>query len=227
MEGVPQLPSVRHDGILTARSAAVPDGGTGCDTLHIVSRRAVFVDRDGTLVEEAGYPTRLDRLVFFPFTVDAIRQLNRGGFAVVLVTNQSGVARGIVPEAFVSEAHRHIEDRLGAGGAHIEACYYCPHHPHGIVEALRQSCECRKPQPGLIRRAAADLGLDLARSYTVGDRWHDLEAGRAAGTRTVLVRTGYGAADERAPKPGVTADAVTDNLAGAAAWILSESARGR
>jgi D-glycero-D-manno-heptose 1,7-bisphosphate phosphatase len=195
----------------------------GCYRLHIVSRRAVFVDRDGTLIEEAGYLSRLDRLVFFPFTVDAIRQLNRGGFAVVVITNQAGIARGIVREAFVSEAHRHIEERLAAGGGHIDAFYHCPHHPHGIVESLRRSCDCRKPQPGLIRRAAGDLDLDLARSYTVGDRWRDVEAGRAAGTRTVLVRTGYGAADEGTPKPGVSADAVSDNLAGAAAWILSES----
>jgi len=188
-----------------------------------VSRRAVFVDRDGTLIEEAGYLSHLDRLVFFPFTVDAVRQLNRAGFAIVVITNQAGIARGIVREAFVSEAHRHIEERLAAGGAHVDGFYYCPHHPHGIVESLRQSCDCRKPQPGLLRRAAEELDLDLARSYTVGDRWHDLEAGHAVGTRTVLVRTGYGAADERAPKPGVSADAVTDNLAGAVAWILSET----
>jgi D-glycero-D-manno-heptose 1,7-bisphosphate phosphatase len=181
------------------------------------------VDRDGTLIEEAGYLNHLDRLRFFPFTVDAVRQLNRGGFAVVVITNQAGIARGIVPEAFLSRAHRHIEDRLAAGGARIEGFYHCPHHPDGVLASFRQSCDCRKPRPGLIRRAAADLDLDLVRSYTVGDRWHDLEAGRAAGTMTVLVRTGYGASDEGAPKPDISADAITDNLAGAAAWILRQS----
>lgn len=183
----------------------------------------MFVDRDGTLIEEAGYLSHLDRLVFFPFTVDAVRQLNRGGFAVVVITNQAGIARGIVSEAFVSDAHRHIEERLAAGGARLDAFYHCPHHPKGIIEALRESCDCRKPQPGLIRRAAADLDLDLSRSFTVGDRWHDVEAGRAAGTRTVLVRTGYGAAEERTPGPDRHADAVADNLAGAAAWILQSN----
>jgi D-glycero-D-manno-heptose 1,7-bisphosphate phosphatase len=186
-----------------------------------VSRRAVFLDRDGTLIEEAGYLSSLDRLVFFPYSVDAVRQLNRAGFAVVVISNQAGIARGIVTEDFVATTHAHMSERLAAGGASIDGYYHCPHHPQGIIEAFRTSCECRKPQPGLFRRAAADLDLDLGRSFTVGDRWHDLEAGRAAGTSTVLVRSGYGAAAERAPKEGLRADAVVDNLAGAAAWILT------
>lgn len=186
-----------------------------------MSTRAVFIDRDGTLIEEAGYLNHLDRLTFFPYTVDAIRQLNRADFTVVVITNQAGIARGIVTEAFVAEAHAHISGRLAAGGARVDAFYHCPHHPDGTVPSLRTRCECRKPQPGLIRRAAADLDIDLSRSFTVGDRWHDLQAGHAVGTRTVLVRTGYGASDERTPRAGVTADAVVDNLAAASAWILS------
>ena len=185
------------------------------------SRRAVFIDRDGTLIEEAGYLNSLDRLVFFPYTVDAVRQLNRAGFTVVVITNQAGIARGIVTEEFLASAHRHISERVAAGGARIDGYYHCPHHPHGIVESLRITCDCRKPQPGLLRRAATDLGIDLERSYTIGDRWHDLEAGRAAGTAAVLVRTGYGAADEWTPRDGISADAIVDNLAAAAAWILS------
>lgn len=186
-----------------------------------MKHRAVFVDRDGTLIEEAGYLNHLDRLTFFPYTVDAVRQLNRAGFLVVVITNQAGIARGIVSAAFLETAHRHISARLAAGGAHVDAYYHCPHHPDGIVEGLGRPCDCRKPQPGLLHRAAADLGIDLARSFTVGDRWHDLEAGRAAGTRTVLVRTGYGTADEQQPRAGIVADAVTDNMAGATAWILT------
>jgi len=185
-----------------------------------VSRAAVFVDRDGTLIEESGYLNALSRLIFYPFTVDAVRQLNLGGFAVVVITNQAGIARGIVPEAFVGAAHRHIEERMRAGGAHIDAFYYCPHHPDGTVAALRTTCECRKPQPGLLLRAARELDLDLTRSFMVGDRLHDLEAGRTAGTRTVMVRTGYGAAEERTENPAMRPDAVADNIAGAAAWIL-------
>ncbi|HJR59809.1 MAG TPA: HAD family hydrolase [Vicinamibacterales bacterium] len=184
---------------------------------------AVFIDRDGTLIEEAGYLNHLDRLVFFPYTVDAVRQLNRAGLIVVVITNQAGIARGIVTEEFVAAAHRHISARLEAGGARVDAYYHCPHHPHGIVESLRVACECRKPQPGLLLRAAGELGIDLGQSFTIGDRWHDLQAGRAAGTRTVLVRTGYGKADEHVPPPGASADKTVDNLAAAAAWILSEA----
>jgi D-glycero-D-manno-heptose 1,7-bisphosphate phosphatase len=187
-----------------------------------MGQRAVFIDRDGTLIEEAGYLNRLDRLTFFPFTVDAVRQLNRGGFTVLVITNQSGIARGIVSEDFVAAAHRYISERLEAGGAHADGFYYCPHHPDGIVEALRVACDCRKPKPGLLRRAAEDLDLDLSRSFTIGDRWQDVEAGLAAGTRNVLVRTGYGRSEEQDKPPIQSADAIVDDLAAAAGWILAQ-----
>src|SRR5262249_28936837 len=120
-------------------------------------RRAVFLDRDGTLIEESGYLDRLDRLVFFPYSVDAVRSLNRAGYAVVVVTNQAGIARGIVREAFVGEAHAAISARLAAGGARVDAYYYCPHYRTGTVAEYVGQCDCRKPQPGMLRRAAADL----------------------------------------------------------------------
>lgn len=186
-------------------------------------RRAVFLDRDGTIVEEAGYLDRLERMVFFPFSVDAIRVLNRGGFAVVVVTNQAGIARGIVREAFVAEAHRHIAQRVEAGGARIDGFYYCPHYPQGVVERHVRSCDCRKPQPGLLRQAAADLDLDLSKSFVVGDRWHDVAAGQAVGARGVLVRTGLGRREEASPEPGTHPDAIVDDLAAAAGWILQQA----
>jgi len=186
-------------------------------------RRAVFLDRDGTLVEEAGYLDRLERLVFFPYTVDAVRVLNRAGFAVVVITNQAGIARGIVREAFVAEAHSHIADTLAAGGARVDGFYYCPHYPDGVLEQYRKACDCRKPQPGLLRRAGTDLDLDLARSFVVGDRWHDVAAGHAVGARGVLVRTGLGRQDEENPHPGVVPDVIVDNLMEAAAWILQQA----
>jgi D-glycero-D-manno-heptose 1,7-bisphosphate phosphatase len=184
-------------------------------------RPAVFLDRDGTLIEEAGYLDRLERLAFFPYSVDAVRLLNRAGYAVVVISNQSGVARGIVAPAFIREAHDHVAARLAAGGARVDAFYHCPHHPQAAVASLRVACDCRKPKPGLLRRAAEELALDPGRSFVVGDRWHDLEAGQALGIRGVLVRTGHGATEERAPKPGVEAAAVADNLAEAVAWILA------
>src|SRR6187399_1512044 len=152
-------------------------------------RPAVFLDRDGTIIEESGYLDRLDRLVFFPYSIDAIRGLNRAGFAVVVVTNQAGIARGIVKEPFVGEAHRHIASRVEAGGARIDGFYYCPHYPGGSVPEFTRACDCRKPAPGMLRQAAADLDLDLARSFVVGDKWTDVQAGVAAGARGILVRT--------------------------------------
>jgi D-glycero-D-manno-heptose 1,7-bisphosphate phosphatase len=186
-------------------------------------KRAVFLDRDGTLIEESGYLDRLERLAFFPFSVDAVRVLNRAGFAVVVITNQAGIARGIVREAFVEEAHRHIADRLEAGGATIDGFYYCPHYPDGALAEYSRTCDCRKPQPGLLRRAATDLDLDLEHSFVVGDRWHDLAAGQAVGARGVLVRTGLGWKDEASPHPGTVPDAIVDNLMDAAAWILQQA----
>jgi histidinol-phosphate phosphatase family protein len=186
-------------------------------------QRAVFLDRDGTIIEESGYLERLERMVFFPYSVDAIRLLNRAGFAVVVITNQAGIARGIVKEAFVAEAHRHIAARVEAGGGRIDGFYYCPHYPTGTVEAFVRACDCRKPGPGMLRRAAEDLGLDLSRSFGVGDRWHDVGAAASVGARGVLVRTGLGRREESSPEPGTRAATIVDDLAAAAAWILEQA----
>src|SRR4051794_1355147 len=151
-------------------------------------KRAVFLDRDGTLIEESGYLDRLDRLAIYPFAVDAVRLLNRAGFKVIVISNQSGIGRGLIRESFVVEAHAHIRACLEAGGASLDAFYYCPHHPHATVAAFRQRCECRKPGAGMLMTAAAEHGLDLERSFVVGDRWDDVGAARAAGAKGVLVR---------------------------------------
>jgi D-glycero-D-manno-heptose 1,7-bisphosphate phosphatase len=179
----------------------------------------VFLDRDGTMIEDVGYLDALSRVAFYPWTIDAIRALNRAGLPVVVVTNQSGIARGLFSEAFVDETHRYIDARLAAGGARVDAYYYCPHHPSGNMAAYARGCECRKPGRGMIDKAASDLGLDPARSFVVGDTWLDVQLGRAVGARAILVRTGIGAAEDMRPDR-VTADAVVDNLAAAASWIL-------
>ncbi|HVL69318.1 MAG TPA: HAD family hydrolase [Vicinamibacterales bacterium] len=189
-----------------------------------MNARAVFIDRDGTLIREAGYLNEFERLELFPYTVDAVRQLNRAGLVVVVITNQAGIARGIVSDDFVARAHARISETLAAGGAHVDRYYHCPHHPRGVVPELSIRCECRKPAPGLWREAARDLSLDLARSYSIGDRWRDVQAARTAGTAAVMVRTGYGSREESAPPPGVSADAIVDNLAAAAGWILEQEA---
>jgi D-glycero-D-manno-heptose 1,7-bisphosphate phosphatase len=184
-------------------------------------RPAVFIDRDGTIIEEAGYLDRLDRIVFFPYAVDAVRLLKRAGFAVVIVTNQAGVGRGIYAEQFVHETHAVIAARFAEGDASVDGFYYCPHHPDATVPQYRMTCDCRKPAAGMLRKAAADLELDLARSFAIGDKWSDVQAGQTAGARSILVRTGYGLATETSPPQGVEA-VVVDNLIAAVASILRD-----
>ena len=189
-----------------------------------VTKPAVFLDRDGTIIEDVGYLRHLDQIAFYPWSADAIRALNRAGLPVVLITNQSGIARGMLTEALVEAAHRRIAERLAAGGARIDAYYYCPHHPQGKVEPFARACDCRKPACGMIARAAADLGLDPSRSFVVGDTWLDVGAARAAGARAILVRRGRGRQHDPPPAPdGLHADAMVDNLAAAASWILRSS----
>jgi D-glycero-D-manno-heptose 1,7-bisphosphate phosphatase len=184
------------------------------------SREAVFLDRDGTLIEEVGYLDRPERVELFPYSADAIRALNRAGLRIVLVTNQSGVARGFFAESVVEAVHAHIERLLAGAGARIDAYYYCPHHPDGKVAEYARVCDCRKPARGLVDRAARELGIDPLRSFTVGDRWLDVALARTIGASGVLVRTGYGLTEEQKPVDGVAADAVVDNLVAAASWIL-------
>ena len=182
--------------------------------------RGIFLDRDGTIIEEVGYLDRPERVEFFPWTIDAVRTFNRAGLGVFLVSNQSGIARGFFTDAVVEQVHRKIADMLAAGGAHIDAYYYCPHHPDGSVRELAKVCGCRKPARGLVDRAASEFGVDPERSFVVGDRWLDVGLARAVGAKAVLVRTGYGDSEERKPPKDLNADVVVDNLIAASSWIL-------
>jgi D-glycero-D-manno-heptose 1,7-bisphosphate phosphatase len=184
----------------------------------------VFLDRDGTLIEERGYLQQLEGLSLFPWSGDAIRLLKRAGFATIVVTNQSAVARGLIDEAFLRQVHREIDARLGA--AALDGYYYCPHFPEAPLERYRVDCRCRKPGPGLIEQACRERNIDLARSYMVGDRWLDVECGRSAGVKTLLVRSGHGAEEEANPPAGVQADGILDNLMEAVGWILRHSSPG-
>jgi D-glycero-D-manno-heptose 1,7-bisphosphate phosphatase len=181
---------------------------------------AVFLDRDGTLIEEVGYLDRPERVTLYPWSTAAISALNRAGLAVVLTSNQSGVARGFFSEEVVQAVHDRIAQQLAEGGARIDAYYYCPHHPDGKVAGYARVCDCRKPKRGLVDRAVQELGIDPARSFAVGDRWLDVALARSVGGRGVLVRTGYGAMEETRQPPGLEADAVVNNLIEAVGWIL-------
>lgn len=181
---------------------------------------AAFLDRDGTIGEEMGYVNHIDRFDVFPFAAEAIRQLNEAKIPVIVVTNQSGVARNIFPESLVHQVHKKMVAQLAAGGAWIDAVYFCPHKSE-------DTCECRKPSPGLLHRAAREHALDLAASWVVGDRYADLEMGYAAGGRGILVMTGYGRGEfelhhgawPRQP------DALANNLRDAVAHILQNGRR--
>jgi D-glycero-D-manno-heptose 1,7-bisphosphate phosphatase len=155
-------------------------------------RRAVFIDRDGTISEEVGYVNHVSRYRVFPFAARAVRALNEAGWLAVLVTNQAGVARGYFKEELIGQVHNMLAAELERGGARLDAVYYCPHHPSVGEPPYRLDCDCRKPRPGLILRAAEELGLDPARCWMVGDRHSDVELARNAGVRPAFVLTGYG-----------------------------------
>lgn len=155
-------------------------------------RPAVFLDRDGTVIEDVHYLARPEQVRLIPGAAEAIRHVNRTGTPVVVVTNQAGVAKGLYTEADIRDVHDYLTELLAAHGARIDAYYHCPHHPDHGDEPYRRECECRKPLAGMLRRAADEHDLDLSRSWMVGDRLSDAQAGAAAGCRTVLVRTGYG-----------------------------------
>lgn len=158
-------------------------------------RRAVFLDRDGTINQEKDYLYRIDEFAFIPGAPEAIRLLNEAGFLVVVVSNQSGVGRGYYTEEDVEILHRYVDAELAGFGAHVDAWFYCPHHPKGRG-SYSLACRCRKPLPGMFLEAAQRYDIDLAASVMIGDKLIDMEAGIAAGCRTILVRTGYGAEHE-------------------------------
>lgn len=186
-----------------------------------MSRPAVFLDRDGTITREVDYLRDVRQLRLLPGAAGAIARLNKAGLAVVILTNQSGIARGLLTEEGLSRIHQELERRLARHGASVDAIHYCPHHPKATVAKYRRDCDCRKPAAGLLRRAAEGLDLDLARSFVIGDRARDLAPGRSAGCRIVLVRTGYGAQEAREWSETWRPDRVAANLAAAVNWILT------
>ncbi len=186
---------------------------------------AIFLDRDGTINEEVGYLDSLDKLVIFPSAFEAIRLINQSGRKVIVVTNQAGVARGLFGEDLVETIHAALQEALRRKSAFIDAFYYCPHHPTEGLPPYRQSCDCRKPAPGLFLRAAREWNLDLSASWMIGDRYNDMEAAHRAGARGILVKTGYGAdalsgEGPDAATPAGKPDLVADDILQAVHLIL-------
>lgn len=189
--------------------------------------KAVFLDRDGTVNEEVGYMVDIGKLRLIPGVGTAIRRLNNAGFKIVLVTNQSGVARGYFSESLVHEAHARMDSMLRSDGARIDAVYYCPHHPTAGSGAYTVDCNCRKPRTGLIDQAAKDLNIDISHSYMVGDKWSDVELGHRAGVRSVLVKSGFAHDDpgNKRTDPLKEPDFHAQDLSEAVDWIIGREQR--
>jgi D-glycero-D-manno-heptose 1,7-bisphosphate phosphatase len=179
--------------------------------------KAVFLDRDGTLIVERGYVTAPELVEILPGVPDALRRLREGGWKLLVVSNQACVAKGLITEEELAGINERMAMMLGAEGVLLDGIYCCPHHPEGSVAEHAIECGCRKPKAGLIEQAAREHGIDLARSVMVGDTQRDLDAGRAAGTRTIQVRTGKGAGLAADPTP----DHLAEDLRRAADWILA------
>lgn len=157
--------------------------------------KAVFLDRDGTINREVDVLRRLSQLKIFPKVAEAIQKLNKAGFLVVVITNQAVVARGWLTEKEIDKIHAVLIKRLAKNGAKIDAVYYCPHHPNANLKKYRLLCSCRKPKPGMILKAIKKYHIDRKKSFMIGDTTRDILAGKRAGLKTIIVRTGYGGKD--------------------------------
>jgi D-glycero-D-manno-heptose 1,7-bisphosphate phosphatase len=187
-------------------------------------RIAVFLDRDGTLNEEVNFVRSPEQFTMLPGAADAVGTLNRHGIIVCIISNQSGVARGFFTEEDLVPIHRKLEGELGRSGARIDRIYYCPHHPTEGKPPYNVACSCRKPGIGMLQQAAREFGLDLQRSFVVGDRIVDIQAGRAAGATSMLVLTGYGPhALEECREQGVSPDYIVRDIAEAAGIIIQKT----
>ncbi len=186
-------------------------------------RRAVFLDRDGTLNRDVGYPAYFGQIHLYPSSVESVRKINHAGLAAVVVTHQSGVGRGYFSEDELLALHREFTRRFAENGARIDRMYYCPHDRLSLTEAYRRDCDCAKPRPGLGLLAAAELGLDLPGSYMVGDKTADVLFGRNIGATPVLLLTGYGKeARKELESRGLPPDHIAADVGEAVAWILDQ-----
>jgi D-glycero-D-manno-heptose 1,7-bisphosphate phosphatase len=193
-------------------------------------RPAVFMDRDGCLTEEVGYVNHPSRIRLLPRTAEAVRRLNQAGVPAVMVTNQTGIARGYFSEEVLHATNARMVGELRAAGARLDGVYVCMHHPSEGEPPYRADCDCRKPRPGLLHRAAAELDLDLPGSVMIGDKLSDVSAGHAVGAAGVLVLTGYGRGEweyqrpDRTVRPDVKPDHVAEDLLDAVEWALARAA---
>jgi len=190
-----------------------------------MKRPAVFIDRDGTINEEMGYINHLSRFKIFPFAFEAISLLNEHKFLSIIVTNQSGAARGYTPIEFINHVHEYMLNIFEQNKCHIDDIFVCMHRKDSIIQELRLDCNCRKPKTGLIEQALAKYPIDLANSYVIGDRLVDIEMGKRMNIKSILVKTGYGLGEidfclEKSPyKP----DFIEEDLLAAVKRIIEDA----
>jgi len=186
-----------------------------------MNNRAVFLDRDGTINVDVGYPRDYSQIKIYPSSFEALRKIKAAGFLAVIVTNQSGIGRGLLSEADLEDIHRKMTAEFAACDIRLDGIYSCPHYALSDIPRFRENCSCRKPEPGLAHRAAADLDIDLQKSYMIGDKVEDVLFGLNSGATPILVRTGYGeSAEIKLRDMGFRPAAVADNLLEAVDWIL-------
>jgi D-glycero-D-manno-heptose 1,7-bisphosphate phosphatase len=164
-----------------------------------MSSKAIFLDRDDTIIEDPGYINSPDQVRLLPGAAQALLQLKQMGYKLIVVSNQSGIARGIITEESLAEIHTRLKELLAADGAYLDQIYYCPYHPEGVIEKYRKESDLRKPNPGMLLTAAEEMGIDLSQSWMVGNAYHDTTAGKRVGCRTILLNLPPGAV--KTPKP--------------------------
>lgn len=193
-----------------------------------MKKKAVFLDRDGTLNVDDGYPASFSQIVIYPASYEAVRKLNAAGLLTIVITNQSGIGRGLLTENDLAALHTQISASFADQGARLDAFYYCPHYERSGIPHYRLDCTCRKPNAGLALRAAADFGIDLERSYMVGDKVEDILFGLTIKATSILVRTGFG--EESLPRlraRGAQPAFVAEDILEAADWILGREIKAR
>lgn len=193
-----------------------------------MKKRAVFLDRDGTINKDVGYPNSFRLIEIYPSSFEAIRKINRSGLLTVIVTNQSGVGRGLIAEKDLDDIHHKLRAVFSKHKAHFDGIYYCPHYNLSSDPRYRENCQCRKPNTGMARQAAADLNIDIMNSYMVGDKVEDILFGLNLQAKAILVLTGFGLQSlPKLKKKGVLPDYVARDLLDAVRWIMEKEKKSR
>ena len=193
-----------------------------------MKRPAVFIDRDGTINEQMGYVNHISRFVLLPGSAEGIRLLNRHQYLAIIVSNQSGVARGYFPMELIERIHGHMQDLLAKKGANIDGIFFCPHYPRGVVPEYSMECDCRKPRTGLVQKACEEFDIDMKNSYVIGDRFSDIELAERSNLQGIMVKTGYGLGDIEyvLPRKPFKPLHIAQDLLHAVRWIIEQGVKG-